>query len=366
MWPDVLGEALRTAGTFVPILSPAYFSSQYCGKEWTAFARRLPARPVNPTEPGPVQPVLLVPPGDLHPMPPAVAAHQYCHDDYPDQYLERGLSYLLNVPSETDSYWKFLHAFAGKLIGALRSNPTSCAASLEPLAAIPSAFHDEMSHLQLIERGGPPSKHLFAEFVYIVARAEELRDLRQELSSYGDEGGLDWRPYLPMYDAEIGMIAAQVASRERFRYEPVPLDDHLVERVVTAAGARKVVVVVVDVWTVRIERYRKLMEDLDNRNVPACVIIVPVNFSDVETMRSQELLRATLEATFVNRHLVPDPDVFLAWVDTPEGLDARLADALSKAKMRILKQYEVTRRAQALGAFSRLPIIAASDRPRVW
>lgn len=39
-WPDDSIEALRTSRTMVSILSPAYFSSEYAGKEWQLFETR--------------------------------------------------------------------------------------------------------------------------------------------------------------------------------------------------------------------------------------------------------------------------------------------------------------------------------------
>jgi hypothetical protein len=104
------------------------------------------------------------------------------------------------------------------------------------------------------------------------------------------------------------------------------------------------------------------MRQLDDYNLPSCVVIVPVNRGDAETARCEETLRATLEATFVNRHLAPDPDMFVTWVDSLEALEERLARALGTAKMRIIQRYEVTRRARSGGEPARLPLIAGSDR----
>jgi hypothetical protein len=39
-WPDALAEALRTAHTMVCLYSPAYFQSEYCGKEMQVFLDR--------------------------------------------------------------------------------------------------------------------------------------------------------------------------------------------------------------------------------------------------------------------------------------------------------------------------------------
>ncbi|HZN73921.1 MAG TPA: TIR-like protein FxsC [Micromonosporaceae bacterium] len=42
-WPPDLVDAVATARTFVPLYSPRYFRSIYCGKEWSLFAWRIAA-----------------------------------------------------------------------------------------------------------------------------------------------------------------------------------------------------------------------------------------------------------------------------------------------------------------------------------
>jgi FxsC-like protein len=208
--------------------------------------------------------------------------------------------------------------------------------------------------------GAPPGSHLFAEFVYVAATANEVVPLRQERSAYGDEGGLDWRPYLPEVDREVGMIASEIAGRERFRYELVRLEGDLIERISAAVEANKVVVVIVDPWTIRLQPYQQLMSRLDQRTFANCVIVVPVNFSDQETAQNEGLLRHALEATFVNRHLVQDPDGFVPWIDNPAAFEANLATALAKAKLRVLRRHEVVRRAGEHALFVRPPVLVAT------
>ncbi|HEX5269568.1 MAG TPA: toll/interleukin-1 receptor domain-containing protein, partial [Gemmataceae bacterium] len=36
-WDDSIGAALRSAGVMLAVLSPAYFASAYCRKEWEVF-----------------------------------------------------------------------------------------------------------------------------------------------------------------------------------------------------------------------------------------------------------------------------------------------------------------------------------------
>ena len=61
-WRDELRQALGTANAFVAVLSPTYFSREYCGKEWAAFSSRLNGvLTPDGRQPRLMQPVLLVP-----------------------------------------------------------------------------------------------------------------------------------------------------------------------------------------------------------------------------------------------------------------------------------------------------------------
>ena len=48
-----------------------------------------------------------------------------------------------------------------------------------------------------------------------------------------------------------------------------------------------------------------------------------------------------LEATFVNRNLVPDLETFIVGVASKDDLEAKLATALASAKSRVLRRYQI-------------------------
>jgi FxsC-like protein len=356
-WSETLAHALRTARVFIPILSPTYFDRPYCGKEWAAFSQRLSSNADNL-----IQPVRLVARIDLDPQPPVVAVVQSTHDSYPAAYNKNGLAYLLSASSTGDEYRKFLHAFADVVVSAMRKHPLEPAHELAPLREIQSAFHNPATQEQDVVPDSSPGRRLFAQFIYVAARNDEIASLRADVSGYGDEGGLDWQPYFPDTDTEIGMIAAEVASRERFRYEPIPLNEGLVDTIAAAVRRHKIVVVIVDPWTVRLSRYQRLMKELDERSLPTCVVLIPLNERDPEAVSSREKLQAVVEATFVNRMLAPDPDAFVPWIPTFPDLSAQLATKLTRAKLRVLQSHNIARRIQGESLIVSLPQIDASPR----
>ncbi len=362
-WSAELKGALETAQSFVAVLSPTYFSRQYCGKEWEAFSCRLAPYLNRPEAASLLQPVLLVGKAHLVPMPPAVHEKQYDFDRYPEEYAQRGFTYLQDlVNAGGDLYKRFLTELTELIATAVRTVPIA-PMSLPPIADIPSAFHDQATGVKVVPAGSAPGSHLFAQFVYVAARNQELTGLREERLAYGDLGGLDWQPFRPPVDDEIGIIAAAVTAREKFRYERVEIGDDLADRLSAATEENKVVVVVVDPWTVRLESYRRLMRDLDRHSLPTCVVIIPFNDTDEETARNREVLGGIVEATFVNRNLAPDVETFIVGVASKDELEAKLSSALASAKSRVLRRYQIGAGANGPGRFPSPPTVSNHPGP---
>ncbi|KFG00938.1 hypothetical protein IQ62_10645 [Streptomyces scabiei] len=102
-WEIELKHALATCRVFVPVYNQRYFTREWCGKEWDAFARRqeeqLRTRPYTGKA---IVPVLWLGPEHvkLHPL---AAKVQYTHPDLGDEYLQSGL-YGLKVSNRHAKY----------------------------------------------------------------------------------------------------------------------------------------------------------------------------------------------------------------------------------------------------------------------
>src|SRR5687768_16360897 len=59
-WDAAIVDALQTSKVFVAMASPAYFKSEYCGKEWRLFSDRLAT--MAPARPPLLKPVIWIPP----------------------------------------------------------------------------------------------------------------------------------------------------------------------------------------------------------------------------------------------------------------------------------------------------------------
>lgn len=115
-WPPRLAVALATCGVFVPLYSPRYFSSEHCGREWSAFSGRVSdvaARRGELIEA--VIPVLWVP---VRPdrLPEAAPPIQYWAADYGSRYATHGLYRLMTLSRYRDEYEETVHELAYRIL----------------------------------------------------------------------------------------------------------------------------------------------------------------------------------------------------------------------------------------------------------
>ncbi|MEV6400987.1 TIR-like protein FxsC, partial [Streptomyces sp. NPDC051907] len=90
-WERQLKQALATCQVFVPVYTKRYFSREWCGKEWDAFARRQAEQHrTKPYTVNAIVPVLWLSPAHLE-LPPVAEAVQYTHPDLGEPYLKMGL-----------------------------------------------------------------------------------------------------------------------------------------------------------------------------------------------------------------------------------------------------------------------------------
>lgn len=350
-WREELQTALSTANAFVALLSPSYFSREYCGKEWAAFkSRTATARRAGKL----IQPVLIVPKADLNPLPSVISDAQLTFDGYPHAYTERGLRYLHS--QQREAYRGFILELTRVLVSTIRETQLGHT-SLPPLNEIQSAFHHADTSLQRVKEASP-GPHMFAQFVYVAAKGGELSDLQRDGTTYGD-GEEYWQPYQPPADVEVAMIGREIASKERFRYEDVRLGPDFAQRLRDAARGNKLFVVVVDPWTVRLPEYQQLMSELDQINFPGCVVIVSMNQSDPQSLAAASVLEQAIAGTFVNRVATRDPDLALSWVGSADELREQLARALTAAKFRVISRHEIRESARQAGAFQSPPLVSA-------
>jgi FxsC-like protein len=347
-WPVTMESALQKSRAFVCLFSRGYFNSEYCGKELQVFVARLDAyAAANSLDKPPlIIPVLWDGPHAIpRNLPKVVSDVQYTHDKFGKTYSEEGLGYIMRLEKHKDDYQEFLMRFGEKLVDVGKSFSLPPLSALPPLTDVKSIFHlgsGSADPPRTPDSAGPR----FVQFVYVAGNRDafEAHPLRHKLEYYGPDGGMDWHPYLPDVPDEVCMLAQDVASAEKLRYEVLPLGNDVIRQIAEAERRNKVVAIIVDTWTLTLQPYHTFMRDYDSHSFLNCVVLVPWNNNDNETVASRSDLEDKLRETFQNRAFLEDP-TFLDRIGSYDELKKELCTALNKARMRIIDRTELIKRA---------------------
>src|SRR5262249_8165774 len=147
----------------------------------------------------------------------------------------------------------------------------------------------------------------YVKVVFVAARKAEMSGIKKNLDNYGESGG-ELRPYLPNPRDEIDLLVFDVMNRERLISDgSIAIDERLIERISEAEAANRIVIILIEPWTLLLESYRKIMHELDSYNFFNCVMIVLWNEQDPETISNRAHLEANIESIFPKRLILNDP-----------------------------------------------------------
>jgi hypothetical protein len=138
-WPNRLVRALATCRVFVPLYSPRYFSSEHCGKEWSAFARRADEMAAWQGENAEAIIPALWAPVRSDQVPEAARQIQYSAADYGSSYAADGLYRLMKLSKHQDEYQEVVIGLATRIWEVAEKSPVRPG----PVAnyhALPNAF----------------------------------------------------------------------------------------------------------------------------------------------------------------------------------------------------------------------------------
>lgn len=349
-WTTALETGLQGSQVFVALYSPNYFIRDYCGKEWTIFRSRLQAiSPAPNALPPLIIPVLWQPEKLLpDPLPDAVADVQYKHDDFGDVYSTEGLWQIAKLRKHSDKYKEFVVTLADKIIAAATKHN-----NVPPLPVLPAIKGVQSAFSTAPPKGSPvaiasappaasnTSGPRYVQFIYVAGKRTEFKPPRDKY--YGNDGGLDWQPYLPDIEDEVAILAQDVASREKLRYEVVACDANIEHKVRQAELDNKIIVIVLDTWTLQLQPYQNWIQQVDNIDSKNCILLIPWNPKDTETAANRDALEQILEGVFPNKTTPRDPNLFIDWVNSPNDLSTALREALFKAQARIIEKSQKRR-----------------------
>jgi FxsC-like protein len=357
LWPSALVDALQTSRALICIYSRSYFSSEYCGKEFQVFLDRLNEY-MKTAPPGTSRPRLILPVLWEHPdtlpkqRPPAISEIQYKHDDFGKAYAENGLNFLMRQRQHKPDYSNFVFKFAKQLFEEAeqkRLPPLRTPPSLtEVKAAFPLPVEQDPPLQPRAGNIGPIPRRTenvgpnVAQFLFVAGRDKEYLDIRKGVECYGQEGGREWKPFYPEIDEAVGMISQAVAVSEKLFYENLTISEGLIEHLSKAEENNKIVIIVIDPWSIQVQNYRNRLLDFDRHNFINCGLLIPWNENDNETKNRGNELRDSIEQT-LSRYYVLNTPYIRESVRSPEELQKKLIAAIHELRKRIVQRAKVFR-----------------------
>ncbi len=315
-WEPQIAAALSTAPVFLPILSPTYVNSRYCGQEWQVFAKRMALVPHPPGKASPLQPVLWTPFNVSHnPVPDVVKeVQQYCARDG-EEYGKNGLSNLARFPAERP-YLDVVNAIAARIAEASQDSVLPPMDPLPDLAKVQPLFPVEREGDPDENGGGnaadEPGGPEYAKFIFFTAYRSELekvgvKDLKPDISTFPRESRPrgEWLPFPRTNPGlKISLTAQEMASRNslefgqiNFKLAPKVLRDILDK----PEYENTPVVVVVEPWTLKLQTYLNEVAFLGKWMSVNSVVLAVWNMSIPGASAAQAELETLIWKTFAGR-----------------------------------------------------------------
>ena len=356
-WDPAIVTALQTSNVLLSVTSPAYFKSDYCGKEWALFRQRCEAA----ADPGGHMPPLLKSivwvKYPIEPLPAEVRSMQLLFANPHAIQNEKGFRYVLKqLAAHQAVYTDLIDQLSTEIINAGDRHPIPPLSQVPTLAHVPSAFASapvEPSPIASVPGTSVtgPSGPRHVHFIFVAADPKDI-DPSFPADAYLESGAGDWKPFFPDDIRPINPLLAQVAARDDLLFSSmeVPFGPDLIERVDAAWKLRQIVVIVVDPWSVHWDAkrnhpsYQELLRRLDARLDYHWCVLVAWNERSQPLSTQWDQVVATVQHTF-DRHakLAPNPMFYRDGIRSAQELQAAVAEVLTRLKEEIKKRATVER-----------------------
>jgi FxsC-like protein len=274
-WPAELANALSACRVFVALYSPAYFRSDYCGKEWAAFTRRIEMNGSGRAATAAIIPALWITMPD-HELPAMVRSKHYVTPDFPAAYRDEGLYGIIKLNRYRDAYKQTVLKMA-RLIKEVANNAALMSCEPQDLLALRSAFHEHQDQRHPIR---------------LTIAARDMGHLPEGLDAYYYGRTVrEWSPYRTSADATpLAYHAERIVAN--LGHEPVV--DTIEEYQEGAPGSPGVMLV--DPWATVDRDLGERLRRIDARPLH---VVVPWNEDEQNTRAEAELDRG-LDETLGN------------------------------------------------------------------
>lgn len=352
-WEQNLEMALARSRVFIAVATASYCKKPYCGKEWAAFQERI-ARYMAGENLGQLVPltipVLWIPPDErIAPFPKAIKCRHFHVGDPGSVPNTKGVAYLTRLKGEfKKEYLDLIASLADRIVALAevhklidKYSSVSKLSSLDSPFLVPGATEARAIQLGAKQGGGGP-KHVY--FVYGAATPEEVRQAgRQDLDAYGEAGGPEWQPFFPE-PRTIGAVAPQVASSDEIGMitHELPLSTDLDVQIRKCEANRQLVVILLDAWSAKLQKYGDVLRRLDQQNYINCSVLIPWNEGDLETKQTKAQLNKMVQDILFYRFKNAG-DLFLRHeIQNLQELREQIADVLVRLRAEVITRTDTT------------------------
>jgi FxsC-like protein len=363
-WSDTIIHALRACKVFVYLHTPTYFTRDGCGREFRVIINRIAAsgRPMaDLAQASCIQPVYWQSPMQLNTTPLEIARIQLTHEDYGEAYGRDGMLHITRTSWGTRDYWDAVKGISERIHTAARNSPLPELESLPNWDSIPPLFPAPVDAEPLELADNPIRPPRFARFIWVVARRNELAQTRNVecLESY-DPYGIpeEWRPFLPDCADPARLIAIDAAREARLGYlsEALPpTQEELQSLIRHAAETYTPVIVVSDLWSLRLRTYRAVVRVFDLGRLDNCAVVFPWNLTDPDTNRYRADLQKMLAEIFPLQFHRAEPSLLFDGISDVHTFKAEISKLLTKYIADVSRGMTAARRLPEASPFNAPP-----------
>lgn len=356
-WDPKVAAALNESKVMVCVYSPAYFSSEECGKEWQVFQlRREKYRQeqeakgvVGATLPPVIKGVVWIAPLPKN-LSQRVKDSQYKSGDPDTASNKIGLQPMLQlIGRHRTEYKQFVLDLGAEIVQAADTYTLPDIGPLSTYRKVPSAFASQppvalegqdaaVAPAAVAPAAVAPAATAFApkrvRFVVVAADPKQFGAARSA-DAYLDDGGGDWRPFWPSDTQSILPFVYNIVSDRELGFvaEDVTFGQDLRRNVEEALEQRKIVIIIVDRWSLHWRpEYQDILRKFDQGNYINCSVIIPQNDDDREAADKADEIEETLRKTFEFRMNHNRDSIFFRY---SIGSSQELRDVLREVVVRI-------------------------------
>ncbi|WP_220140416.1 TIR-like protein FxsC [Streptomyces sp. KM273126] len=268
-WPEKLAEHLAMCRVFVPLLSPRYFTSEMCGREWYAFNERvLRARAEGAGSVPAIVPALWAH-VEYEQLPDSVRHIHVDHAAFGARYADEGIFGLIKLNRLRDEYEETVMQLARRIVRVAHESPL---APCQPrrYEETPSAFKP---------RGqGPRHIHLT-----VAAPTRDTLPGQRDPLPYGERAN-DWNPYQRDSRRPLADTAEELIRALDYRVSVTSFDDADIGPQPPASGDHEAPgrpgILLVDPWVLTDDERRERLATFDTNSRPWTSAIVPWDRTD--------------------------------------------------------------------------------------